>query len=190
MPGRDRGLPGWRLWPALQALHTGGVIAYPTEAVWGLGCDPYDWRAFQRLLELKQRPLDKGVILVAANEAQLGSLLDNLADEQLATLRQGMEKPTTWLMPSDSSIPSWIRGRHDSVAVRISAHPCIKSLCEAFGGMIVSTSANRAGLPAARSHLRARCLFGDSVDAYVSGAVGGELSPSRIVDLATGQVLR
>lgn len=179
-----------QLEPALSALNEGGVIAYPTEAVWGLGCDPQNPDAFKRLLKLKQRQLDKGVILIAANASQLKSLRDGLSSRQLEQLAVEQAVPTTWLIPADRSIPSWIKGRHTTVAVRISNHPVAAELCRAFGGMIVSTSANRAGQVPARTLSEAQSIFSDEVDAYVAGEVGGAAKPSRIVDLLTGQQLR
>ena len=175
---------------AVNALRQGGIIAYPTEAVWGLGCDPFHREAFNRLLDLKQRPADKGVILVASNEQQLGTLTAGLSEQQLAVLRQVPERPTTWLVPAHSDIPDWITGDHPRVAVRISKHPVVRSLCEAFGGMLVSTSANLAGLPPATSEPQARSIFQHHVDVYVSGELGGYASPSRIIDLVSGEVLR
>lgn len=175
---------------AIKVLRAGGIIAYPTEAVWGLGCDPYNAHAFNRLLELKQRPEDKGVILVASCEQQLGILRDGLSEQQLQTLREVPAQPTTWLIPSSDGIPQWITGQHSSVAVRISRHPVVKSLCDAFGGMIVSTSANLAGKAPATTEQEARAIFAGGVDIYVSGSVGGQKKPSRIIDLVSGKVLR
>jgi len=175
---------------AISVLRAGGIIAYPTEAVWGLGCDPHNAEAFNRLLELKQRPDDKGVILVASCEKQLGALRDGLSEQQLRILRERPTRPTTWLLPANSGIPQWITGQHATVAVRISDHPVVKSLCDAFGGMIVSTSANLAGSAPATTEQEARAIFAERIDCYVSGDVGGQQQPSRIIDLVSGAVLR
>lgn len=190
MRDSDNSVQGQQLQEAVSALRSGGVIAYPTEAVWGLGCDPFNGNAVKRLLSLKCRPVEKGLILVASREEQLGSLPECLNAQQLGMLRAGQEKPTTWLIPARGHIPDWITGEHTTVAVRISRHPTVYSLCEAFGGMIVSTSANTTGVAPATSEQAVRNMFQDQVDVYVHGELGGQDAPSRIIDLQTGKVLR
>lgn len=174
---------------AAQILHRGGVIAYPTEAVWGLGADPLDRDAVAYLLELKRRSVDRGLILVAASIEQFDFLLAGLRNSDIAKLHMSWPGANTWLIPHRDLIPPWICGRHDSVAVRVSAHPVVKSLCERFGGPIVSTSANPRGLAPARNALRARAYFGSAVY-YVPGQVDMHARPSVIRDLLTEQVLR
>lgn len=187
----SRRLAFWQLKDAISALNSGGLIAYPTEAVWGLGCDPFDYRAVKRLLLLKQRPMDKGLILVAANIDQLGLLLDFLSDKQIQRIAShNPEQPTTWLLPHHGLIPSWITGSHPTVAIRISQHPVVKSLCTHFDGLLVSTSANVTGFQPASTGLRVRSYFGGRIDAYTRGVVGHSVKPSTIVDLATGDILR
>ncbi|HRN60194.1 MAG TPA: Sua5/YciO/YrdC/YwlC family protein, partial [Chiayiivirga sp.] len=134
------------------ALRAGGVIAYPTEAVWGLGCDPFDAAALARLLALKQRPAAKGMIVIAARPAQVDRYLrwSALAPERRDQVLASWPGPNTWLIPCTDAVPHGLRGDHDTLAVRITAHPVAAALCEAFGGPIVSTSANRAGEPPAR----------------------------------------
>lgn len=177
---------------ATAALQRGGVIAYPTEAVWGLGCDPRDEAAVLRLLALKQREVDKGLILVAASEAQLAPYIDmlQLGEAQRAAVRASWPGPHTWIVPASRSAPRWITGAHAGIAVRVSAHPVVVALCDAFGGALVSTSANRAGDPAPSelASLDPRIVAG--VDAAVAGETGGLVRPTGIRDAATGAVLR
>mgnify|MGYP000244665103 CR=1 FL=1 len=180
----------WRYADALKALLGGGVIAYPTEAVWGLGCDPDNAAAVQHLLAIKKRPADKGLILVASQAEQLGCLLDALDTSAIARLQAPTDVPTTWLLPHGDAVSPWITGRHATVAVRISSHPVIGGLCNAFGGMLVSTSANPASRAPARSQLRARRYFSGAVDCYVPGPLGSAHRPSQIRDLITGHLLR
>jgi L-threonylcarbamoyladenylate synthase len=175
---------------AAETLIRGGVIAYPTESVWGLGCDPFDEAAVMRLLELKQRPVGKGLILVAGSETQLGSLLSGLDEEASARLAATWPGPTTWLLPHHNLVPAWIHGDHDTVAVRVSAHPVVRELCNAFGGLLVSSSANRAGAAAARHRFQVKRYFAEQLDYIVPGAVGANARPSQILDLASGQTLR
>lgn len=183
--------PGqFRMRLAADILHGGGVLAYPTEAVYGLGCDPFDARAVQRLLLLKRRPVEKGLIVVASRPEQLAPLLGALTPAQRAQLDASWPGPNTWVLPNRGFFPVWITGGPDRVAVRVSAHPVVQALCDAFGGPLVSTSANRAGRPPARTTLAVRLRFGAELDAIVSGDTGGAAKPTIIRDLETGRVLR
>ena len=179
-----------KLHNAVRALHRGDVIAYPTEAVWGLGCDPHNEQALYKILLLKNRPYQKGVILVAANMAQLQPYLHGLTQAQLNTLAQSWPGPNTWVIPDNGHCPPWVRGQHRSLAVRVSAHPVVKALCEQFGGPIVSTSANPAGLPPAKTALQVRKYFRNEPLEYVPGSVGSAGQPTQIRDLVSGEVLR
>lgn len=177
---------------AATVLRRGGVIAYPTEAVWGLGCDPFDETAVMRLLAIKQRPVDKGVILISGALEQFDGLLHwNALD---ATQRDAVlatwPGPNTWIVPTTARVPRWITGEHDGVAVRVSAHPDVVALCAAFGGPLVSTSANLAGEPPAfaRAALDARVLA--LVDGVGEGETGGLASPTAIRDARSGAQIR
>jgi len=184
-------LDNWRIRQAAMRLLDGEVIAYPTEAVWGLGCDPYNEAASLRLLQVKQRPVSKGLILIAANMEQLGSLLSELSSDQREQLKGTWPGPVTWLIPDYGDIvPAWIKGDHSSVAVRVTAHPLAAALCLAFGGPLVSSSANKAGMPPARSSLQVIKQLGSEIDGLVHGSLGSQDKPSRIVDLLTGKILR
>jgi L-threonylcarbamoyladenylate synthase len=182
------------LTPAAAAplLRAGGVIAYPTEAVWGLGCDPFDEAAVLRLLEIKRRPVDKGVILVAARLAQFDGLLawDALPAGRAEHVRAQWPGPCTWVMPVTSRVPAWITGAHASVAVRVSAHPDVVALCEAFGGPLVSTSANLAGEPPAFTFDALSPDVLARVDGILAGDTGGLRAPTPLRDAATGAELR
>ena len=174
---------------ALNALQSGAVIACPTEAVWGLSADPGSEPAVQQILDLKQRPVEKGLILVAAAEAQLEFLLSDLAPEQRALLHASWPGPNTWLVPHGGRVPSWVCGSHATVAVRVSDHPGVAQLCDAFGGPLVSTSANPAGADPAMNAAQVRAYFGDSAVHIVPGELGGSGRPSQIRDLA-GNIIR
>lgn len=175
---------------AVAALRQTGVIAYPTEAVWGLGCDPDSTTALIRLLALKQRDPAKGMILVAAGLEQLLPWLDGLSMDQCRLLEQPGDTPTTWLVPDNGRAHRLVRGDHQQVALRVSRHPLVAQLCWAFGGPLVSTSANRAGESAAMSKAQLRTAFGDTLDAVLDGSLGGHERPSTIRDLLSGRVLR
>lgn len=169
---------------------SGGIIAYPTEAVWGLGCDPDEPDAVLRLLQLKRRDWRKGLILVAASMAQFEPYLAALNAEQRQQLALSWPGPITWLVPHNGKVGVGICGEHSSVALRVSAHPVVQALCNLCGGPLVSTSANPDGLRPARDRLTVRRYFGDAVDAYAPGAVGEAKRPSEIRDLLSGKIIR
>jgi len=177
---------------AAALLRTGAVLAYPTEAVWGLGCDPRNEAAVLRLLRIKQRPVDKGLILVAAHLDPLRPWLDlpALPAARLAEVLASWPGPHTWVMPAAPGAARWITGEHDGIAVRVSAHPVVAALCEAFGGPIVSTSANLAGQPPAffRAQLDPAVLA--AVDGVLEGETGGLERPTPIRVARDGSVLR
>lgn len=182
-----------RAWPiefAATLIRSGGVIAYPTEAVWGLGCDPFNRDAVCRLLEIKQRPIEKGLILVASDIADIQAYLADTSASQRALLQKHWPGFRTWVIPDSGLIPPWIKGSHSGVAFRVSAHPLVQALCRAFGGPIVSTSANIAGHPAAVTRLKVVQYFGQSLDYVLPGPLGGAERASPIIDLETGQPLR
>ena len=179
----------WQIQQAARVVRNGGVIAYPTEAVWGLGCDPWNDEAVERLLALKDRPVHKGLILVAAEVEQFDFLLEDLPEIWLARLAGSWPGPNTWLVPHQNRLPEWISGQHDSVALRVSDHPQVRALCR-LTGPLVSTSANPAGRPSARSRLRVEQYFPGQLDAVLGGALGGRKNPSLIRDLISGDVSR
>ena len=173
-------------------LRQGGVIAYPTEGVWGLGCDPRNEAAVVRLLALKQRDVAKGLILIASDEAQLAAFIETspLSQAQLAQVRASWPGPNTWIMPASANAPHWITGAHNGIAVRVTAHPLVRTLCDTFGGALVSTSANIASEPSPRSRaeLDPRIIAG--VDAISEGETLGRQQPSTIRDARSGSTLR
>lgn len=172
---------------AAQVLRRGGVIAYPTEGVFGLGCLPDDPDAVARLLRIKQRDASQGLILIASDAAQLASWARLPAG---ADLRSSAERPVTWLVPARPSVPYAVRGEHAGIAVRITAHPVAAALCEAVDSALVSTSANVSGRPPARTAFVLRRRFGRLVDYVVPGACGPARGPSEIRDLETGRIVR
>ncbi|AHF03178.1 tRNA threonylcarbamoyladenosine biosynthesis protein RimN [Marichromatium purpuratum 984] len=172
-------------------LRAGAVVGYPTEAVYGLGCDPRDRGAVSRILEIKQRDPAKGLILIAADYAQLAPYVESLEATRMAKVRASWPGPNTWLLPARPSTPDWLTGRFSTLAVRVTAHPLAAALCRAYGGAIVSTSANRADRPPARTARSLRlALAGDGPDHLLHGACGGADRPSVIRDAASGRVLR
>lgn len=175
---------------AVHVLQQGGVIAYPTEAVYGLGCDPANHRAVQKLLELKQRDRDKGLILIAADFDQLAPFLAEIEGSLKERVLATWPGAVTWLWPAKPEVSTWLRGEHVTIAIRVTDHPLAAQLCRAFGGALVSTSANLSGNPPARNAEQVRAQFGDQLDYVLEGEVGGHAKPSQIRDAVSGSILR
>ncbi len=174
---------------AADVLRSGGIVAHATEGVWGLACDPFDTAAVSRLLDLKGRSIRKGLILIGADESDFAPELAALSELDAARVRRSWPGPETWLVPN-RQFPSWITGGRASVAVRVPGHDQARTLCAIFGSALVSTSANPAGRPAARTELAVRRYFADSVDLVLHGELAGNSSPSRIRDAVSGARFR
>lgn len=183
-------LAQWRFELIARRLWQGAVIAYPTEGVWGLGCLPENEAGVSGILSLKRRSWQKGLILVAADIEQFEPYLDGLLPEQWGELDATWPGPVTFLVPDNGFAPPWIKGTHDRVALRVSAHPTVRALCLAADAPLVSTSANPAGRAPAATALRVRQYFGDAVDLIVPGVLGDAAGPSEIRDLLDGSVQR
>ncbi len=174
---------------AVELLKAGKVIAYPTEAVYGFGCDPFNINAIGELLKLKHRPMNKGLILVAHDFEQIENLIEPIEPRLLAHVLSTWPGPITWAFPASPEVPYWIRGKHKTIAVRISDHPLVQQLTKQFGPL-VSTSANTEGHPPARDHRTAMMAFADKVDLIMQGQVSGIKNPTQIRNAVTGEILR
>lgn len=179
-----------RIRQAAEVLHRGGIVAYPTEAVWGLGCDPENTAAVQRILALKKRDPGKGLILIAADITMFAPYLSDLKPALIEQLQCSWPGAITWLIPNNHRVSAWISGGRDTVALRVTAHPTAAALSRAFGGPIVSTSANPQGLAPAKSLMKVKAFFGKKLDAYTPGSIGQAAKPSEIRNLVTGEVIR
>lgn len=174
----------------LQAhLKRGGLIAYPTESCYGLGCDPSNRKAVHRILKLKQRPQRKGLILIASQYAHVARYLKPLTSNEQAKLQHDGAQAVTYLMPVKDSAPRWLRGDHDTLAVRLTAHPLAKRLCREAGSALVSTSANRSGCRPVKTYAECQRLFGRKVW-VLRGRVGKRKQPSTIRAWSDGRILR
>ena len=181
----------WQIHFAAHVLRMGGVIAQPTEAVWGLTCDPFNPRAVERLLAIKQRPVEKGLILVSGQAAHFHSLLSPLSESLSARFFQQNAYPTTWLVPDEQDlVPAYIKGQHASVALRLTDYAVLAELSRIFGGPLVSSSANPAGRAPANSLFRVNQYFKGKIDFVLPAALGKYSAPSEIRDLVTNDVLR
>jgi len=175
---------------AADILRNGGVIAYPTESCYGLGCDPRNHSAVRRILNIKRRNKRKGLILIADRWEKFHRFLVPAPQECIDEVFDSWPGPYTWLLPAKPGVSRWIRGDHDSIAVRITNHFYARALCRAVGMAIVSTSANRSRRSILRSAIGVHSAFGDEIDCIMEGSVGFARSPTTIRDGATGEFVR
>jgi len=171
----------------IRPFKKGAIIAYPTEAIYGLGCDPDNKKAVKRLLKIKQRPTNKGLILVASDFSQVKKYLKPLSDAQ-----KDLTKPsdTTYIFPARKSTPNWLTGDSGGLAVRISKHPLVRELCQLLDSAIVSTSANISGQPPAKTSAEVLENLGGEIDVILRGKTGDSQKPSVIRDSISGEIIR
>ncbi len=170
-------------------LRRGGIIAYATESCFGLGCAPLNARAVRRLLWLKRRPRAKGLILIGSEARQFRRFLAPLPTSLEARLGEWWPGPNTLLLPVSRHCPTWLKGHHDRLAVRVTAHPEAARLCHALDRALVSTSANRSGQVPLKTYRACRQAFGRNVW-VLPGRVGRRKRPSTIIEPDSGQIFR
>jgi L-threonylcarbamoyladenylate synthase len=177
---------------AAEVVNSGGVIAYPTEGVFGLGCNPDNTLAVEKVLHLKNRSIDKGLILLAGDFSQVQKYIDETAitAEQMTTILSRWPNAITQVLPVKKSVPKLLRGVFNSIAVRVTAHPDVIALCDRTGGAIVSTSANLSGNPSALTWQQVLAQFPNELDGIIKSKTLGATTSSTIIDGLTGQVFR
>jgi L-threonylcarbamoyladenylate synthase len=175
---------------AAGVLYAGGVIGYPTEGVFGLGCDPFNADAVGRILAIKKRPVEKGLIVIADSIERLTPYLQELTVEHISLLQNHWPGPYTFVIPHNGKLPGWVTGDRDTVAVRVSNHPTARAICKEFGRPIVSTSANYSGRPSLITALQTQAVLGDQLDYLVKGRVQTPGKASQIIDLLSGAQFR
>ena len=175
---------------AAALFRAGGVLAYPTEGVYGLGCDPDNREAFERIFAMKRRPPEQGVLLIAASSEQVRPWIGEAPESAFARANAIWPGAHTFIFPRSPRVPEWIAGGHAGIALRVTAHASSAALCRAFGGPIVSTSANRHGEPPARSATDIRVIFGDEPDGVLDAPLGGLDRPTPITDAVSGAIIR
>ena len=174
---------------AVDVLRRGGVVAHASEGVWGLACDPFDADAAAKVLAIKGRDAAKGLLLIAADASGFAPEIEPLDGDTQARIFASWPGATTWVV-ANHRFDDWITGGRRTVAIRVPGHDQARALASAFGGPLVSTSANRSGEPPALAQQEVQTRLGDAVDYLLPGETGGRRGPSRIVDAATGAVLR
>ena len=180
----------WHIREAVRQLTAGGIIAYPTDTVYGLGCNPFSATAVLHLLAIKHRALQQGVILIGSDLKQFQTLLLPLTKTTRNRITRASKQPVTWVLPCQPDAPVWLTGQHDTLAIRITRHPVAALLCEQWGGPLVSTSANIHGRRPATRPLQVIKSFNGQLDYILYGSPGATNSPSTIRDGLTGEVLR
>ncbi len=165
-------------------------MAYPTEGVFGLGCDPNNDAAIHALLELKNRSIDRGFILIAANQPQLQPYIGNLSDDVAAKLKNTWPGPVTWILPCSENASSAITGGNPTIATRVTDHVIAAALCDACNSAIISTSANISGEPACTNAKAVVSVFGSMLAYILDHPVGNLAGPTPIFDGLTGNQLR
>lgn len=175
---------------ALRAhLRRGGLIAYPTESCYGLGCDPRNAHALKKLVALKGRSAAKGLLLIADRFKRLAPFVRPLAPADRGRLARTWPGPVTWVVPASHACPALLTGGRPTVAVRVTAHAGAARLCRALDTALVSTSANKSGRKPAKTAAECRRIFGSRVR-VLDGRIGIRKRPSTLIDLATGKILR
>ena len=180
----------WQKRQCVEQLRRGGLIAYPTEAVYGLGCDPFNRQAVFALLALKKRAWQKGLILIAADFSQIEPFIKRLPEPIKKRIHDPCQQATTWVLPAKKNVPNWLTGTNKTIAVRLVQHPLALAICRQAGMAIVSTSANFASCEALRVGYKARLKFGNKGVFTLNGSVGSADKPSRLIDPFSNKQLR
>ena len=175
---------------AVDTIRQGGIIAYPTEGVFGLGCDPFNKAAVEKILMLKQRSMAKGLIVIAAAWSQIEFLTTVIPASRLKQILQvWAASPTTWVFPKSREVPKWVTGDFPSIALRVTQHPIAKQLCE-MAGPLVSTSANIATQPNVKTAAEVANVFGSHVDYIIDAPIGDLQKSTPILNALDGHILR
>ncbi len=173
---------------AAEVLKAGGVVLHATEGIWGLACDPWSASAVEEILSIKQRPAEKGLIVIGAKATDFAPQLagvDAAARKQIVASWPGRH---TWILP-DVTYPEVVRGFRETLACRVPGHAQARALCTQFGGTLVSTSANVTGVPAITQAAEARQQFAALVDYLLPGEVG-KVGTASVIHGLDGAILR
>ncbi len=174
---------------ASNLLHDGEIIIYPTESIYGIGCDPWNESSVNKIYEIKNRPSNKPMIIVGSDIAQIEKLVDVRSLNR--SVIDSWPGHSTWLIPSNKSCPPWLKDAITAkVAIRISEHETVKKLCIDFGKPLISTSANLSEVLPSKDKAEIEKIFSSSIEYIVEGLLGGSESPSIIRDMLTGEIVR
>lgn len=177
------------LYRAAKILKEGGVIAHATEGVWGLACDPWNEITVIRILKIKQRSIDQGLIVIGSDPSMFQEEIDSLPPMTQDKILSSWPGHVTWVLPT-SRFPHWVTGNRRSIAARVPDHEQSRKLAKLFGTPIVSTSANVSGAEPATTMKDVVLEFASKVDFVVPGEIGSVIGPSRILDAETANTIR
>ncbi|WGE75779.1 Sua5/YciO/YrdC/YwlC family protein [Actinobacillus equuli] len=175
----------------VEQLKQNSVVAYPTEAVFGLGCNPNNESAVRALLKLKKRPEEKGLILIAPTKELLLPYIDEskLTAVHWQIFETPSEQAITWVMPAKKEVPQYLTGQFDTIAVRLCRIPAVIELCERTGFALTSTSCNLTGQEPCRTADEVKLQFGVDFPVLEADTVG-KTNPSEIRDIFTQHIFR
>ncbi len=173
---------------AAHVIRDGGIIAYPTDTIYGLGCDPYNAQAVHNINLLKQRPLNKQFILLAGDIEQIKPLI--ILDKKQQTKIMHTSEPTSWIADASPQAPAWLTEQYNTLSIRISNHATVKKLCAALGHAIISTSANPSEKKPARNSLELHQYFHGRIDKILASQQKLSARPSKIIRLCDNRVIR
>ncbi|HEC13938.1 MAG TPA: Sua5/YciO/YrdC/YwlC family protein [Acidiferrobacteraceae bacterium] len=175
---------------AARVLRAGGIVAYPAESCFGLGCDPRNPRSLRNLARLKGRPWKMGMLLITDRRERLTRYVDWPNTPHQQQIHNSWPGPVSWALPARQGVSHWLTGNHSNIVVRVTAHPHARALCQQMASALISTSANRHGRPAARSAAMVEREFGDQIDYILTGRIGAMTRPSEIRDAISGDIIR
>ncbi len=177
---------------AADIIRAGGVVAMPTESCYGLACNPLALKAVRRIMKMKRRPANKGVILIADHISRFSrfTMPNKIPHKMMEKMLQTWPGANTWIVPCAPQVSPFLRGDYRSIAIRVTAHKGARELCRRAQTALVSTSANRANRAALRSYAAVFQVFGAELDGVVEGRIGADKRPSRIQDAVTDHILR
>ncbi len=173
---------------AIETMRKGGVILYPTDTVWGIGCDATNAEAVKRVYEIKQRDDSKALICLVDSDARMQRYFRHVPDvawQLIDSLKDGEAKPTTLILDGAINLAENLIAEDGSLGIRITNEPFSKELCYRFQKAVVSTSANISGEPAAQNYCDIDQRIIDAVD-YVCWSRRQEHkphTPSSIIKL-------
>ena len=172
------------------SVAAGGIIAYPTESCFGLGCYPKNSRAVKRILQLKHRPASKGMILIGSDFYHLQPYIKKLPKKLVEKMLNNWPAAITWLVPAAVWVPEWLTGDSDKIAIRIPDHKIARELCRICDHALISTSANKSGQSACRTAQQVKDIFSDDLDYIIDLPCGSAVKPSKIVNIESGEIVR
>lgn len=171
---------------AVDVLKQGGLIIYPTEGIYGIGCDALNEKSVQNVFNVKYRNNEKSFIVLCSEVVHISKLI---SDDYVQDKKLSEKEFITWIVPISKNCPQWLT-KNNKIAIRLTDHPVIKELCTGIDGPIISTSANISGKKYINNIDIISELFTDEVECIVEGNLGGEAKSSSIIDIATGHILR